>query len=151
MLLEKNFGVTINSKGFKVLNNVRLIQGDGINVDTIKSILERINSEGFSTTNLAFGQGGGSLQSVNRDTYKMAIKCSSVIVDQKEVDVFKDPITDPGKKSKKGKLDLIYKNNKYQTVRIENSSNEESKLRTVFENGNLLIEESFDSIRNRVV
>jgi nicotinamide phosphoribosyltransferase len=29
--LEKSFGVTVNDKGYKVLNNVRLLWGDGIN------------------------------------------------------------------------------------------------------------------------
>ena len=30
--LEKVYGVTVNTKGFKVINNAGIIQGDGINI-----------------------------------------------------------------------------------------------------------------------
>lgn len=151
-LLEKNFGTTINSKGYKVLNNVRLIQGDGVNINSIENILNRINSENFSTSNIAFGQGGGSLQKLDRDSFKMAIKCSNVIVNGEVRDVFKDPITDHGKVSKAGRLDLVkWANGNYQTVKLEDgkTSNEFSCMRTVYENGELLIDDSLDEIRKR--
>lgn len=56
-ILDSKFGSTVNSKGYKVLNNVRVIQGDGINEDSIKDILDGILSEGYSATNVAFGMG----------------------------------------------------------------------------------------------
>jgi hypothetical protein len=40
------------------------------------------------------------------DTQKCAFKCCSIVVNGEEREVFKDPITDPGKKSKKGRLTL---------------------------------------------
>ena len=46
---------TTNSKGFKVLNNVRLIQGDGVNELTIRSILGGFMAMGWSADNIAFG------------------------------------------------------------------------------------------------
>ena len=52
--------------------------------------------------NIAFGS-GGLLQKMNRDTLKCAFKCSCVTINGNQVDVFKDPIDAPGKKSKKGK------------------------------------------------
>ena len=55
-ILEKNFGHTINEKGYKVLNNVRVIQGDGINHQSIRSILANITKSGYSADNVAFGQ-----------------------------------------------------------------------------------------------
>ena len=58
--------------------------------------------DGWSANNIAFGSGGGLLQKMNRDTQKCAFKCSLATVDNKDIDVFKDPITAPGKKSKKG-------------------------------------------------
>lgn len=149
-ILDTKFGSIINSKGYKVLNNVRLIQGDGVNIDAIKNILDRINLEGFSTTNIAFGQGGGSLQKLDRDSFRMAIKCSSVIVDGEERDVFKSPITDTVKVSKKGRLDLISNQiGVLSTIRHDPYFEKYSVLRTVYENGKLLIDDDFKSIRNR--
>ena len=55
---------------------------------------------------MAFGSGGGLLQKLNRDTQKCAFKCAMAVVDGEEREVFKDPITDPGKKSKKGRLSI---------------------------------------------
>ena len=96
--LESRFGVTLNRKGFKVLNNVRVIQGDGINQDSIKEILDKAIANGFSATNIAFGMGGALLQQVNRDTQRFAMKCSEITVDGIARPVSKNPITDPGKK-----------------------------------------------------
>jgi nicotinamide phosphoribosyltransferase len=56
----------------------------------------------FSIDNIAFGMGGALLQRLDRDTFKWAMKCSSVTVNGVEVDVYKDPKTDPGKASKRG-------------------------------------------------
>ena len=102
-ILGEAFGYTTNEKGYKVLDpHVRIIQGDGIDIRMLEKILVHINSRGWSTDNIAFGSGGGLLQKMNRDTQKCAFKCSLAIIDGKEVAVFKDPVTDPGKKSKKG-------------------------------------------------
>ncbi len=150
-ILESKFGVTINSKGFKVLKNVRIIQGDGINLESIKEILNTLLSNGYSATNIAFGMGGALLQQVNRDTEKFAMKCSHVYVNGESVDVYKDPVTDPGKRSKAGRLDLVqWANGTYQTITlVDKLSNEFSLMRTVFENGEILIEDSFEEIRKR--
>ena len=104
--LANKFGTTTNAKGFKVLNNVRLIQGDGINEHTVRMILGDFMVHGFSADNIAFGMGGALLQIVDRDTQKFAMKCSSAEINGKWVDVQKDPITDSGKKSKAGRVTL---------------------------------------------
>lgn len=102
-----HYGHTVNSKGYKVLPpEVRVIQGDGITPDTLETILKNLEFRGLSASNIAFGMGGGLLQMVNRDTYKFAMKCSAAEVDGEWIDVFKDPITDNGKNSKKGRLSL---------------------------------------------
>ncbi len=103
-LLDKKFGHVINSKGYKVLNNVRVIQGDGINRDSIKKILIYAAGSGYSATNIAFGMGGALLQQHNRDTQKFAMKCSYMEANGKGIRVFKSPITDPGKKAKQESL-----------------------------------------------
>lgn len=104
--LYRNFGGERNEKGYIVLNNVRLIWGDGINEQTIRSILRVVvDVMGYSADNLAFGMGGALLQIVNRDTQKFAMKCSAVMIEDRWIDVYKDPITDSGKVSKRGLQD----------------------------------------------
>jgi nicotinamide phosphoribosyltransferase len=105
-ILGEKFGYTTNAKGFKVLNNVRLIQGDGVNELTIRSILGAFMAMGWSADNIAFGQGGALLQQVDRDTMKFAMKCSAAEINGKWINVQKDPITDSGKKSKAGRVTL---------------------------------------------
>lgn len=104
------FGYTTNAKGFTVLPpQVRFIQGDGITgPDAIDRILKACWKRGISADNLAFGEGGGKLQAVTRDTCQFAFKASHTIVNGEHRDVFKQPMTDiAGKKSKKGYLSLI--------------------------------------------
>jgi nicotinamide phosphoribosyltransferase len=105
-ILDQKFGSVVNSKGFKVLNNVRLIQGDGVNELTIRSILGAFMALGYSADNIAFGMGGALLQIVDRDTQRFAMKCSSITVNGEDRDVQKDPVTDSGKKSKAGRVQL---------------------------------------------
>lgn len=104
-LLGEKFGISLNSKGYKVLNpKVRLIQGDGINLESMAEILRLLDNCKWSTDNLAFGSGGGLLQQMDRDTCKYAFKCSAVKVNGEWRDVYKDPVTDPGKVSKRGRI-----------------------------------------------
>ena len=105
-ILDSKFGSTINSKGFKVLNNVRLIQGDGINELTVRSILGAFMALGYSADNIAFGMGGALLQIIDRDTQRFAMKCSSITVNGQDRVVVKDPVTDSGKRSKGGRVQL---------------------------------------------
>lgn len=115
--LEKWFGSTINSKGYKVLPDcIRVIQGDGITKGSIDEILSLLTWKGYATDNIAFGMGGGLLQHVNRDTYGFAMKCCAIKVDGEWRDVFKEA---PGKNSKKGRLTLIETPSGKQTVRVE--------------------------------
>jgi len=145
--LADRFGYTINSKGYKVLPScVRVIQGDGITETTLKVILKNLLAAGFSADNLAFGMGGGLLQQINRDTMSFAMKTSALSIDGIWHDVFKDPKTDPTKRSKRGRLALI---EGYKTVRLENIQPEEDLLKTVFENGKCIGDQNFSDIRVR--
>lgn len=131
--LEMAVGCEKNSKGYKVLPPYfRVIQGDGVNEDSIEDVLHTIKCEGYSADNVTFGMGGALLQQMNRDTQKAAFKCSSAIVDGVEIDVFKSPVDDPGKASKAGRLD-------------------HPGLRTVFENGKILIDDDFETVRGRLL
>jgi nicotinamide phosphoribosyltransferase len=150
-LLESKFGSTVNSKGYKVLNNVRVIQGDGINRDSIYAILDAAVKAGFSATNIAFGMGGALLQQHNRDTQKFAMKCSHIVADGLEIDVFKEPVTDSGKRSKKGRLDLEVFEGRFTTGRVPVGKEKlpYSIMETVFLDGEVLKEYTLDEVRAR--
>lgn len=144
------FGAQRNKKGYRVLDpHVRVIQGDGIDRHTLKEVLEAMEEKGWSADNIAFGSGGGLLQKVNRDTLKFAFKCSAIeIADKEWREVYKDPITDPGKKSKAGRLKLVRDANGFRTER-ENDSALQNTLETVFEDGRVVREYAFEEIRQR--
>ena len=151
--LEEAFGSTVNSKGYRVLNNVRVIQGDGINIDSIKEILSVATAADYSADNIAFGMGGALLQQPNRDTYKFANKLCLAKIDGKYVNVFKDPVTDPGKRSKSGDLDLVKFGHGLMTIdRLVNHgsiglNNAPSELQLVYKNGVQYNRTTLDEIR----
>lgn len=145
-ILDSHYGHTLNEKGYKVLNHVRVIQGDGICQDMIDRILYRAMTAGYSADNIAFGQGGKLLQSIDRDTQKFAMKCSSVQVNGEYRDVYKSPITDMGKESKKGRVTLYQNSNGYFTD-LEGRTDAQEVLETVFENGKIIKNYTFDEVR----
>ncbi len=148
-ILSDKFGCGKNDKGYAVLNpKVRVIQGDGIDFDSMSHILRTMEESRWSTDNIGFGSGGGLLQKLNRDTLKFALKCSSIVVDGEQRDVFKNPITDKGKQSKRGRLQLVNTVCGYETVSGNLPWNDE--LKEVFRDGELLVDQDFDTMRNRV-
>jgi nicotinic acid phosphoribosyltransferase len=153
-ILGNKFGTTTNSKGFKVLKYVRVIQGDGVNLDSIEEILEALKEVGWSTENITFGMGGALLQQHNRDTQRFAMKCSWVIVNGEEVEVFKQPATDQVKNSKRGRLDLIRKINDagfavYETVKLEKGQDvhPDTVMQEVFLNGDVFNMLTMEEVR----
>ncbi|HZZ65995.1 MAG TPA: nicotinate phosphoribosyltransferase [Candidatus Baltobacteraceae bacterium] len=145
--LARNFGATKNQKGYLVLApSVRVIQGDGMELSTIASTGEAILKAGFSAENCAYGMGGGLLQKVNRDTMKFAMKVSAAMINGQWIDVFKSPKGDMSKRSKAGRLALT---SDLQTVRLEELGARENLLRPVLRNGELLIDQSLTTIRER--
>jgi nicotinamide phosphoribosyltransferase len=155
-ILFANFGFTYNEKGFKVLpKQVRVIQGDGINYQSIHAIYSALALNAISAENLVLGMGGALLQKVDRDTQKFAFKCSYAEINGKGVDVQKHPLEIDGrgkmiksfKTSKAGKLKLIQTNEGYKTVRQNEAPDYEDQLITVFENGKLYNETTFENVR----
>jgi nicotinamide phosphoribosyltransferase len=161
--LEKIFGTTVNSKGYKVLNNVRVIQGDGIVPEQVTEICDALMALGYSASNMAFGMGGGLLQKNNRDTHKFALKCCAARINGKWVDVYKDPsVYDEDwnkldeasfKASKRGRLELMYNQttDEYKTVRLEEceamGTDWEIALETVLEDGYMVRDVTFEEVR----
>jgi nicotinamide phosphoribosyltransferase len=142
------FGGETNEKGYRLLNpKVRLIQGDGVDYDMIGTVLHAMYEAKFSADNIAFGMGAALLQKCDRDTQRMAIKCCAVARGEGNwEDVYKDPATDPGKKSHAGRLALIKEGNEYRTVK---GPHKDDLLQTVFENGCVYSKPSIYEIRER--
>ena len=152
-ILGAKFGYTTNGKGFKVLNNVRLIQGDGVNELTIRSILGAFMAMGWSADNIAFGMGGALLQGLDRDTQRFAMKCSSAQINGEWVDVQKDPATDSGKKSKAGRVQLWESGGEYissvnrPTGWTDRGTAWYPVMQEVFRDGKLVNEIDFATVR----
>lgn len=150
-ILGDKFGATQNKQGYKVLHpKVRVIQGDGIDFKMLDLILSAMEVKGWSADNIAFGSGGGLLQKLNRDTQRFAFKCSSAVIGDEVRDVYKQPITDGGKKSKAGRLKLVWSEDGahgkvLQTV--PESDPRPDQLQFVFRNGELLVDQTFAQIQ----
>ncbi len=150
-ILGERFGYETNAKGYKVLHpKIRSIQGDAIYFHTLDPILAAVTDAKWSADNLAFGSGGGLLQKLDRDTERFALKCSAARIGFEWFDVFKKPVTDPTKGSKKGRL-ILFKdgNGQYQTRPADNVDVPENHMVEVFRDGQLLVEHTFESVRDR--
>jgi nicotinamide phosphoribosyltransferase len=145
--LAKSFGYTVNKKGFRVLNRVRVIQGDGINLTSIGDILEALLGAGYSADNIAFGMGGQLLQGINRDTIRWAMKCNQITINGEVRKVSKNPATDPTKASKSGKLMLV--RDLGRLVTIPWNEFDKNELIPVYENGTIYETTTFDEVRAR--
>ena len=160
-ILFDKFGYTVNEKGYKVLPpQIRVIQGDGVNLESIGEIYTMLKSEGISPENLALGMGGKLLQSqIDRDTNNFATKACFAIVDGKEVNVQKNPtemdelgqLNRSFKKSKSGRLKLVKTENVFITLTSNDEGFDDAKdeLVEVFRMGEITKEWDFEEIRER--
>ncbi|MDR6221247.1 nicotinate phosphoribosyltransferase [Deinococcus soli (ex Cha et al. 2016)] len=149
--LAAKYGTTTNSRGYKVLNHVRVIQGDGIDEQTIRQILDNLDVDGYSAENVSFGMGGALLQKVDRDTQRFAYKASAGLIDGAYRGIYKDPVTDPGKRSKDGVLDLVQEGGRMVTKAYKTFDTDfpGSLMRTVYKDGELIVRDTLETIRGR--
>jgi nicotinamide phosphoribosyltransferase len=148
-IMERKVGMRKNTKGCKVLPPyLGLIQGDGINDESLGEILHAVTSRGYSASNIAFGMGGGLLQQLDRDTQRFAFKCAAALRgragEERWVDVAKEPATDRGKRSKAGRLALVREGGKLATVA---APRKDDLLAPVFEDGRVLRTFTLDEVR----
>lgn len=161
-ILFDRFGYTVNDKGYKVLPpQVRVIQGDGVNLDSIVEIYALLDRLKISPENLALGMGGKLLQAgIDRDTNNFATKACSAIVDGVEVEVVKAPtemdadgkLHKSFKQSKKGTPKLVKNDDgTYRTVVPSDADYPlvKDELVEVFRMGEILVEWTFEEIRDR--
>jgi len=146
--IANKMGYTLNKKGFMVLNpKIRVLWGDGIDKDGIEKILAVLEKAGFSAENMVFGMGGGLLQKVNRDTQRFAFKSSAQCRNGTWYDIYKLP-NDLSKASKRGKLALVKTADKWETKLEKDVDPARNALVTVFENGELVKDYTFNTVRS---
>ena len=105
--LDAAFGHRVNKKGFKVLNGAAIIQGDGIDPETLAQIAEAVSLANWSAQCVVYGMGGGLLQKQNRDSMRAAMKlCEVVWLDGTVKDCMKAPKTDSTKGSLAGMMQV---------------------------------------------
>lgn len=163
--LWDEFGGTINSKGYKVLDpHVKAIYGDSITIQRCERIYEILKDNGFAASNVTLGVGSFSFQCVEedgilkpftRDTFSSCIKATYCEIDHKPYPIFKNPKEGGFKKSQKGCC-LVYKNDngelyyKDEYTWEEASCNSKQELKAIFRNSELLIDDSLANMRNRL-
>lgn len=150
-ILGERFGYTINTKGFRRLPpQLAVIQGDGINNESIEEISRISMVAGWATDNLAYGMGGALLQHCDRDWLQWAMKCNEVVVDKEHREVYKRPI-EGGKSSKPGRQAVYMSGSKFVACKEENLPMDvNNELRTVYINGSRYYPTSLDQIRERI-
>lgn len=159
--LWEQFGGTINSKGYKVLDpHVKAIYGDSITVQRCEQIYEILMKNGFACSNVALGVGSfsmhcieedGILKPFTRDTFGCAIKACYAEIDGREYPVFKNPKESGFKKSQRGLCYVFrdengvlqYKDN-FTASNIPNGN----LLEPVFRDGKILKEYTLSQIRH---
>lgn len=161
--LWEEFGGTVNSKGYKVLNpHVKAIYGDSITVQRCEQIYRILMENGFACSNVALGVGSFSFQCIEedgvlkpftRDTFSSCIKATYCEIDGKPYPIFKDPKEGGFKKSQKGCCVVFEENGGLQYrdgLSWEEAAVAENLLQTVFKDGVLVKEQSLQEIRNRL-
>lgn len=149
-IAAEKFGFEVNRKGWKVIApQVRFIQGDGVNYYTIQNMISQLTRRGWSMDNWSFGMGGALLQQLNRDTLRFALKCSAIDINGQWHDVYKQPITDPGKDSRAGRFVVLKEGNEFVTVKREEGRAIEGtdQLELVLEDGALHRDQTLEEIR----
>lgn len=149
------FGGTTNDLGFRTLNQrVGLIYGDSITPARAEAIMQRLMAKGFASDNIVFGVGSYTYQYVTRDTLGFAMKATYRETNGVPQAIFKDPVTDSGtKKSARGLL-YVGKNGatgRYELVdQVSEAKEEGGFLEPVFLDGKILVDETFETLRNRL-
>ena len=157
-LLQSALGVTRNESGFKMINSAGAIYGDSITLERADKILSGAISDGFHPYNMVFGIGSYTYEYVTRDTYGFAMKATAVKRNGEIIDIFKKPVTDNGDKNSHRGIPAVYKTIDSHPDRPEFFVNQGAKpaqldncaFQKVYSNGNLLIDELFETIRGRV-
>lgn len=163
--LWEQFGGTINSKGYKVLDShVKAIYGDSITVQRCEEIYKILEENGFACSNVALGVGSfsfqcieedGELKPFTRDTFSSCIKATYCEINGEPYPIFKNPKDGGFKKSQKGCCIVTEDENGKLTYTDEYTWEEVNssfvnELKTVFIDSKMVREYTLAEIRDRL-
>ena len=157
--LWETFGGTVNELGYKVLDpHIGAIYGDSITHELAERICKGLMAKGFATTNVVFGFGSYSFTYKTRDSLGMAMKATYAEIDGKPVMLMKEPKTDSGKKSQRGKVSVEYGGHTDKLICYDGLGNSEedkermtySLLKPVFKDGKILRNQTLSEIRKKL-
>lgn len=153
--IETAFGVSLNSKGYKVLPNyAAVLQGDGIKWNTFKDVIKGWVDAGFSIDNFAIGMGAGLSNGTARDDFSFSMKSIASFDGHQWKRLLKEPKTDLGKKSLSGLVRC--RENKHGELEVYDAIHEGSEYSFMypsagwqlwFEDGHRVYRQSFDEVR----
>lgn len=161
--LWEQFGGTINSKGYKVLDpHVKAIYGDSITVQRCEEVYKILVENGFACSNVALGVGSFSFQCIEedgilkpftRDTFSSCIKATYCEIGGNPVPIFKNPKDGGFKKSQKGCCTVHYENGikwgdgmTWEQACYDGNN----MLQTVFKDGVLVKEYTLSEVRENL-
>lgn len=155
-LLWNIFGGSVNEKtGYRELDpHIGCIYGDAITLERCGQICERLKEKGFASTNMVYGIGSYTYQYNTRDSFGFALKSTLCVIDGVEKFIYKDPATDDGtKKSQTGAVAVLVGEDG-GIYHIDGLSRNEivhgNIMRTIFVDGELVIDDDLKSIRARL-
>jgi len=161
--LWEQFGGTVNSKGYKVLDpHVKAIYGDSITVQRCEEIYHILKENGFACSNVALGVGSFSMHCIEeenmlkpftRDTFSSCIKACYAEIDGKCYPIFKNPKDGGFKKSQRG-LCFVYRDEDGKLAYKDGYTSEDipqgNLLEPVFRDGKMLKEYTLSEIRSKL-
>jgi len=159
--LWDQFGGTVNSKGYKVLDpHVKAIYGDSITIQRCEEIYRILEENGFACSNVALGVGSFSMQCIEedgilkpftRDTFSSCIKATYCEIAHQPYPIFKNPKDGGFKKSQKGCC-VVYEDLSFKDgfTWEEACTNTENQLLPVFRDGKLLVGQNLQQIRAKL-
>jgi nicotinamide phosphoribosyltransferase len=165
--LDRIFGHTINSKGYKVLPPyIKALYGDSITPQRCEQIYERLEAQGYAINNVSLGVGSFSfmcLETIDeegvahynpytRDTFGIAIKATyGETNDGKPVMIFKNPKELSWKKSQRGCVKVAMDGMSYTDgLTFEEAHSSDNLLKLVFFDGAMIRETNLVEVRNRM-
>jgi nicotinamide phosphoribosyltransferase len=157
-LLRQVLGATKTKDGYDLIKNAGAIYGDSITLERADQILSGAMKENIHPYNCVFGIGSFTYEYVTRDTYGFAMKATAVKRAGKIIDIFKKPVTDNGGKNSHKGIPAVYKTidstgDKPEFFVAQGSKPEQldnCAFQKVYSNGELLIDQTFAEIRERV-
>lgn len=149
------FGGTVTKKGYKQLDgHIGAIYGDSITLERAREIVQRLEKKGFASTSVVLGIGSYTYTYNTRDSLGFTIKATYGQFGDEEKLLFKDPKTDPGKRSQRGRVFVYEEDGVIKYVdglkvqdELELEKTKTNLLETVFENGVLVRDQTLQEVR----